>query len=266
MWLRLPLPIRLNHVNVYVFEDDDGWTVFDTGVADKACRDSWNDAMRGVLSGRPIKRVIGSHFHFDHVGLVGWFHEKFRPVLCMSQTEYLLTHLYQTDPFEEGLKRQANFFKACGLDPVLADQVSHDRMSIRHMQTPLPPTFHRLRAGDDIRIGGRRWQVMTGSGHSVEQIMLLSASDRIFLSVDQVLPEISPNVSVGALSPTADPLGEFLQSLNRIKSEVTDDVFVLPGIVHRSLACTPVSTNWPRITARDAKRSFRGAAAPHSPR
>ena len=35
-WLRLPLPTRLNHVNIYILEDEEGWTVFDAGIGDNA--------------------------------------------------------------------------------------------------------------------------------------------------------------------------------------------------------------------------------------
>ena len=31
LWMRLPLPIALDHVNVYALDDGDGWTIIDTG-------------------------------------------------------------------------------------------------------------------------------------------------------------------------------------------------------------------------------------------
>ena len=229
LWLRIPLPIRLNHVNVYVFEDDGGWTIFDTGMADEGCREAWDKALAGALSGRPVKRIIGSHFHMDHVGLVGWFHDRFAPALYMSQTEYLLAHVFQTDGWREGRIDKTKFFQNFAFDVVLAEKIARNRLGMRSFQTPLPGTFNRLCASDSIRLGNRDWQVLTGAGHAVEQIMLYSLSDKIFLSADQVLPEISPNISVGALQPGADPLGDFLQSLKQIKGEVTDDVTVLPG-------------------------------------
>ena len=30
--VRLPLPFALNHVNCYLLQDDDGWTMLDTGL------------------------------------------------------------------------------------------------------------------------------------------------------------------------------------------------------------------------------------------
>ena len=31
-WLRLPLPMKLDHVNIYILDDGDGWTLIDTGM------------------------------------------------------------------------------------------------------------------------------------------------------------------------------------------------------------------------------------------
>ena len=32
MWLRSPLPFKLDHINLWLLEDGDGWTVVDTGI------------------------------------------------------------------------------------------------------------------------------------------------------------------------------------------------------------------------------------------
>jgi glyoxylase-like metal-dependent hydrolase (beta-lactamase superfamily II) len=49
------------------------------------------------------------------------------------------------------------------------------------------------------------------------------------ISGDQVLPRISSNVSLFPTEPDADPLGEWLASLAKLKREVPDDVLVLPS-------------------------------------
>ena len=150
----------------------------------------------------------------------------------MSQTEYLLSRVLQNEGLKESLDQNAAFYRACGLDAGLAAQICQDRLQRRELQSTLPPAFKRLRANDLIRIGKREWHVVTGAGHAVEQIMLFSPSDRIFLSADQVLPEISPNISVGSILPDANPLGDFLRSLRQLKTEVPDEALVLPG--HRT--------------------------------
>jgi len=39
--LRLALPFRLDHVNVYLVEDGAGWAVIDTGIDDATTRAAW---------------------------------------------------------------------------------------------------------------------------------------------------------------------------------------------------------------------------------
>ena len=49
LWLRLPLPMALDHINVYAIEDGDGWTLVDTGLKTEASKSAWETAFRGAL-------------------------------------------------------------------------------------------------------------------------------------------------------------------------------------------------------------------------
>ena len=72
LWMRLPLPMRLDHVNVYALDDGDaGWTIIDTGFDTRLSREIWADLMAGPLGGRPVHRVVVTHHHPDHIGLAG---------------------------------------------------------------------------------------------------------------------------------------------------------------------------------------------------
>ena len=77
LWIRIPLPFRLDHVNIYLIEDGDGWAVLDTGIANQATRDVWEGLVAGPLAGRRLTRLIVTHFHPDHIGLAGWLCERF---------------------------------------------------------------------------------------------------------------------------------------------------------------------------------------------
>jgi glyoxylase-like metal-dependent hydrolase (beta-lactamase superfamily II) len=94
---------------------------------------------------------------------------------------------------------------------------------------PLPAAYRRLSHGDEISIGTRRFQIITGAGHSPDQVMLYCADEKLFLSADQVLSKISPNVSVWAHEPDENSLGSYLRSLQSLKESLPDDVLVLPG-------------------------------------
>ena len=93
----------------------------------------------------------------------------------------------------------------------------------------LPPSYRRISHGDEISIGTRRFKVITGGGHALDQVMLYCAADKLFLSADQVLSKISPNVSVWAVEPDQNSLGEYLASLASLTTTLPYDVIVLPG-------------------------------------
>src|ERR1700733_5108867 len=89
LWLRLPPPFRLDHVNVYLIEDGDGLTLIDTGIDNAVSREIWQALFEGPLRNRPLTRVLATHCHPDHIGLAGWLCERFGLPLLASQTEYL---------------------------------------------------------------------------------------------------------------------------------------------------------------------------------
>ena len=94
---------------------------------------------------------------------------------------------------------------------------------------PLPDSYRRLSDGDLVAIGAREWRVVVGSGHSPEHVCLYQPQLRLLISGDQVLPRISSNVSVFPTEPDADPLTDWLTSLERIKGAIPDEVLVLPA-------------------------------------
>ena len=73
LWIRLPLPMALDHVNVYALDDGDGWTIVDTGFHSRKSVAIWQSVLEGALGGRPVKRVVVTHHHPDHIGNAGWF-------------------------------------------------------------------------------------------------------------------------------------------------------------------------------------------------
>ena len=228
-WARLPLPFRLDHVNIYLIEDETGVAVIDTGLDSRACRDAWQRLLAGPLAGRPITRLIVTHCHPDHVGLAKWLAERTGLTLEMSETEYLTALVMHLDPDALESEPYRAFYEDRGLDDETTNAVMSRGHDYLRMVSGLPATFRRLIAGERLRIGGRDFEVLTGGGHAPEQIMLLCEKDGILLSADQVLPRISPNVGVLARDPEGDPLGIFLRSLRTLKRRVDRDVLVLPG-------------------------------------
>ena len=228
LWTRIPLPFRLDHVNVYLIEDRGGWAVLDTGVDTEKCRQVW-ETIIGRLQGRPLTKVIVTHFHPDHIGLAGWLCKRFDLPLYTSQTSYLTSINISLRPGALEAPAYREFYLRHGLDPRVADIVRTQGHAYLRLVHELPPTFRRIVGGDRLTIGGREFLLMSGDGHAPEQIMLLAKSEGLFLAADQVLAKISPNVSVWAVDPFGDPLGLYLRSLRSLKGQVAPDALVLPG-------------------------------------
>lgn len=225
LWLRLALPFQLDHVNIYLLADGEGWAVIDTGIADLRTRTVW----QSVLAEYKLTRLIVTHYHPDHIGLAGWLTETQDLELSMSQVEYLTGQNMMHNPAVVGSNAHKNFYYRHGLAPEIVDAVTGRGHSYLKMTTGLPPTYHRLVSGEVLKIGRRNFEILTGGGHAPEQVMLLCRDEGIFLAADQVLARISPNIGVWPWEPKANPLGVYLESLAGLRHAVPDDVLVLPA-------------------------------------
>jgi len=228
-WMRLTLPFRLDHVNIYLVEDGDGWTVIDAGIYDESTIETWCALLRGPLRGLKLNRLIVTHHHPDHIGMAGWLCARQDMPLLTSQTAYLLCDNLSLNPGSLQAEQYRDFYLSHGMQRETADQVGTQGHQYLSMVSPLPITFRRLVAGDTLMVGERKFRVLTGDGHAPEQIMLYCAEDKLLFSSDQVIAKITPNISVWAVEPDGDPLGHFMRSLRLLKEHIPDDVLVLPG-------------------------------------
>src|SRR5882757_11384302 len=113
-WLRMPLNFQLDHINLWLLEDGDGWTLVDTGINDRATQGLWEGTIEKYLGGKPITRVVVTHMHPDHVGLAGWLCERFDAPLLMSRTDYLMCRTLVTDTGKDAPEEGLQFYKAAG--------------------------------------------------------------------------------------------------------------------------------------------------------
>jgi glyoxylase-like metal-dependent hydrolase (beta-lactamase superfamily II) len=229
LWMRISLPFRLDHVNTYLLEDGPGWTIIDTDIGNAETQALWEHVLSNLIGCRPIGRVIVTHCHPDHAGMAGWLCDRTGAQLYMSHSEYLTSLTTQLRPDILESEPYRSFYLNHGLAPDVTARLLGAGHDYLRMLTGLPRTFRRLIAGETIVIGGRHWQILTGGGHSPEQVMLYCSADRLFLAADQIMVRISPNISVQAMDPEGDPLGIYLRSLDHLRATVVDDALVLPG-------------------------------------
>jgi len=226
-WLRMRLPMALDHINLYLLEDWDGWFIVDCGINDQTTREAWLAVIEKALAGKPIKGVIATHLHPDHTGLAGWLCEEFRVPLYMTHMEYLNARAFMTVPKKISWVAE-QFYRRAGLGQDFIDGMRGRIKGFSSFVAPLPP-FERLVADQTLRIGGRSWRVVVGSGHSPEHCCLLCEELGVLISGDQVIPRITSNVSVTAMEPEANPLREWLASHERFLKTLPEDALVLPA-------------------------------------
>lgn len=230
LWFRLPLPMKLDHVNVYALREKDGWTIIDTGFASNRSRKVWQTLMAGPLGGHPITRLIVTHHHPDHIGLAGWFQEEFGTELWTTRTAWLFARMLTLDKHDVQKAETLLHYRSGGMDPAIYEQRVTDRPFLfSDVVAPMPLGFKRIQESQVIKIGGRSWDIRMGNGHAPEHATFWCRDEAIVLAGDQILSSISPNIGVYATEPEADPLAEWLEACERLTPFAREDHLVLPG-------------------------------------
>lgn len=230
LWLRMPMPFRLDHVNSYALWDSDGWTIVDTGIDSEDSRALWRDLMHGPLGGTPVARLIVTHHHPDHIGLAGWFQTEFGCELITTQTAWLYARMLQLDRQLKPVDETLAYWRAGGMDADLYEKRRTERpYNFADVVADLPLGYSRVKEGSVLRFGGREWDVHIGNGHAPEHATFWSRDGDLVLGGDQLLATISPNLGVHATEPDADPVGDWLESCEFLSQFANDHQLVLPG-------------------------------------
>ena len=230
LWISSPVPfVGLRQVNLWLVEDGAGWTLIDCGYGWTETRDMLDAIWATALGGRPVTRIIGTHFHPDHAGNMAWIAKRWGDLMpVMTLGEWFAANLAATNRYSDDMVRRSEFYVRHGLDEARRRQFDKEVVPY-HEGVSLPLSFQRVRDRDVITIGKDRWQVFVGQGHSPEHLSIYCAERKILIAGDQILPGITTNVSTWPMEPEADTLKGFLDTCAIYLDVLDAATLVLPS-------------------------------------
>lgn len=223
-WVRMSLPFALDHVNCWYLHGDGQSCLIDTGVHTKDTLQSWSNVF---ADGSWPEKLLITHFHPDHSGLAGWFAQKGCDIIS-SEIEWGIVQNLNAIESEAYQDFYANWYAQNGVDQSYIEAVKKLGNTFKSKTLAPPKQAQYLTDGDTVEIGGRSFQVMTGQGHSPDMLMLYSQQDALLIAADQVLPTITPNISLMPSTPDANPLASFLSCIEKLK-HLPEETLVLPS-------------------------------------
>ncbi|MBD2870497.1 MBL fold metallo-hydrolase [Paenibacillus sp. IB182493] len=223
--VKVPVPFSLKWVNSYLIPEEDGYTIVDPGLrTDEAIR-VWDEVL-GELGLRyaDLSRILLTHQHPDHYGLAGYMQQRSGAPVYISRRShaYALRLWSENSTFAEELQR---LYAEHGMPSELREAIGANLDTFKAMVSPQPEVAY-IEAGESMRLGGRRWQLIDAPGHAKGQLCFYEPERGWMLCGDQVLPRITPNVGV-VPGEGGDPLDAFLRSLSELRRY--DVTMAFPG-------------------------------------
>ncbi|MEK9678509.1 MAG: MBL fold metallo-hydrolase [Rhodospirillaceae bacterium] len=229
-WVRMPLPFQLDHINLWVIEEEGGWAVIDSGIRGKLTKEVWTAVFEQLNRGSDRKepvRLICTHVHPDHMGAAGWFCREWGIQLETTKGEWEMGQVFSRER-PEAYDEFHDFYHWTGCSTDEINHIAKHILGSYVMYEPLPDAYVRISEGTPIEIGGRSWRIFVGLGHAFEHACLYCEDLNILIAGDQVLPRITPTVLLQVLFPDANPLSDFLKSNEKLRA-LPDDILVLPS-------------------------------------
>ena len=222
----IPVPIPnnpLRYVLVYALELDNGVAIVDAGWPTD---DAW-DALNAGLNEAggsigDVQAVVVTHLHPDHYGLAGRVREASGAWVGLhpSDASLLQTRYEDTDGL---LERMRELMEMSGVPEDKLPDLAMASMEIKAtLNVALPDVL--IEDEQTIDLPGWDFRAIWTPGHSPGHICLYSDEQRLLLSGDHVLPRITPNISFHS-QQFANPLGDYLESLAKVRALHPDEVF-----------------------------------------
>jgi len=189
--LPIPTPFRVGRVNCYLI-DDDPLTLVDVGPNSARSLVALEDALRE--HGRrleDVERVVITHQHLDHLGLVGIVADRSGAEVCALD---LLA------PVVEDFHVHADHDDELAQSLMLRHGIARDMVSALAAMSRAfrgwggsAPVTHPLRDGGELAFAGRTLQVFHRPGHSPSDTVFFDPAGGVLLAGDHLIKTISSN-------------------------------------------------------------------------
>ncbi|MBU73841.1 MBL fold metallo-hydrolase, partial [Spongiibacter sp.] len=146
-WLQMALPMALDHINLYVLEDDNGWYIVDTGMKWGDTQERWRLLFDNQMAGKPLLGVICTHMHPDHIGQAGWLCREFRVPLYMSFGEYVSSRMFSSMGEGDLEWTTAQYFQRSGIPSEAIEKMRAKFKGFGNIVEPMPKAYQRLKDG-----------------------------------------------------------------------------------------------------------------------
>ena len=227
-WLRMPLPIDLNHINLWLIEDGDGYTLIDTGFPAETCTAVWQVLESTQLRTRPLRRILLTHYHPDHMGCAAWLQQRHDIPVRIAARALPSAQFIVDGPSVERRDAGIRYFIAHGMSEAREYFGLLAQWNRRSPLRMMPQVDEPLVDGTDVDIGSWQFRIIETDGHALAHQSFYSAEPALLISGDQILPTISPNISLTVADWGLDPLGDYLVSLDLLAA-LPSHTLVLPS-------------------------------------
>ena len=231
-WLYVPMPIDLDHINLWLLRDGDGWVIVDCGFDAPVCKETWDKVFDEFLDASLVNKVVVTHFHPDHIGLASWLALRCDCKVWISAGEFGLYRNMLERDHDAFLEEVTEFITEIGFAAEYKEMyvTFFSNREKKEDSARVQIGMEVILADQDIlSINGKDWQIVTGNGHSPEHACLYCSELGVLISGDQALPRISSNVSVYVSNRGTDPLRDWLTSCEKLKSKIPAGTLVLPA-------------------------------------
>ncbi len=209
---RIGVPLTgnpLKELNSYFIRGTDSDLLIDTGFRRKDCESALREALSQLGSDPARRDVYITHLHSDHSGMADLFVGEGRRIY-ISDIDYQCSVRWREMDF---IERDKRFLKEGFTLEMLEYLALNSPTNIDIMKDWRLPCFHTLKDGDVIDVGDHHFKVIVTPGHTPGNTMLWEASEGIMFTGDNILFDITPNITFWDVMP--DALGSYLESLKR---------------------------------------------------